>query len=201
MIAGMAALAATLAGAGHYMRSPYHTAGNGQGSATGRSAVESLCQGYGESSVEALADWSLIPEDEDPVVWLVENSVFCLDEDGIQRRLEEQMLNMELLAEASSCSCEEYLTETCGYDSAASYEQEYREICVNFLKTRLAVYEVAQAEQITVSVQEYRKKLQDYAGHYGYEEDAERFENECERDSIAMEMLYDKTVEYLHGGA
>lgn len=199
LIAGMTVLAAVLAGTGIYRNSPYYTAGNGQGSATGRSATESLCQSYGESSVEALADWSLIPEEEDALIWLVENSVFSLDEDGIQRRLEEQMLNMELLAEADGCSLEEYLTGICGYESSASYEQEYRESCISFLKTRLAIYEVAQAEQITVSVQEYREKLADYAERYGYEEDAERFESECERDSIAMEMLYDKTVEYLYG--
>ena len=57
--------------------------------------------------------------------------------------------------------------------------------------------EIAKKEGITITTDEYEELLPEYAEKFGYEDDTERFAQECDKDTIAAEMLYDKACSYL----
>ncbi len=191
---GTGLLCLVLAGGIYILSGPWHTAGKGKGSATGHTALRALGELYGGSRVEKLAELSGLSPGTDPVRYLLENSVFILDADYMKKRVSMDQLAMESMAQTKGCSYTEYVTLQRGYESVEAYEQERYQVYESFVKEHLAVYEAAKQKHIAISAAEYQKLLPKYAEKFGYGEDVDRFEQECDRDSIANEMLYDKTV-------
>lgn len=194
--AGSACILLLLVLAAILWRMPERTAGNGEGSATGRYAVRVLREMYGDSYVEELADIEKAAADPAPEVYLRENSAFVIDEGTIEEKVQEAVLGLESTAVQSQITVEQLLDESREYESLDDYREQKRRQYVEFVKERLAVYEAAGDRHITVSTAEYRELLPEYAAAFGYA-DTEQFQQECDRDSIACEMLYDKTIRSL----
>ena len=97
MIIGGVILVAIIAAVGicMYLRSPQFLAGKGEGNATGKTAITMMQDMYGESKLEKLADVSAVPEGTDPMEYMVENSVFVLDQEYVNQRAETEFLIME----------------------------------------------------------------------------------------------------------
>ncbi len=185
------------AGGFWYTQTPQYMAGQGKGSATAKTALEAVGESYGGSCVEQLADLSGIPEGGDVITYLVASSSFILDKDHLENQVDADCLAAESSAAARGYAYEEYLTDLCGYTSVEAYRQERYKFHEKFLKEHLAVYEAAREKGVTVSRKEFKELIPEYAKKFGYGEDVERFQRECEKDSIANEMLYDKTIERL----
>ena len=183
MIIGGVILVAIVAAVviGMYLRSPQFLAGKGVGNATGKTAITMMQDMYGESKLEKLADVSAVPEGTDPMEYMVENSVFVLDQEYVNQRAETEFL----------------IADTYDGKTTDEYEQERVAAHEEFLKERLVAYEIAKKEGITITTDEYEELLPEYAEKFGYEDDTERFAQECDKDTIAAEMLYDKACSYL----
>ncbi len=197
ILLGAGLLCLILAGGICGLGRPWYTAGKGLGSATGHTALKALGELYGGSRVEKLAELSGLSTGKEPVRYLLENSVFILDADYMEKRVSADQFAMESIAQMQGCSYAEYITLQRGYESVDAYEQECYQIYERFVKERLAVYEAAKRKNIVVSTTEYQELLPKYAERFGYGEDVRKFEQECDKDSIAKEMLYDKTIERL----
>lgn len=195
VLAVIAVIAAAALAVGAYMRTAGFTAGRGQGSATGNSAVMDMQAAYGDSRLVSMADLTQLPEGEDPLTYLVDNSSFALDEDYITKQAEVSYLGSEATAQAAGMTYDQYVSAQYG-ESVEDYEKAVYETHEQFLKERLAAYEYAKENHITITVAEYEELLPYYANKYGYQ-DTQKFEQECEKDSIATEMLYDKAVTQL----
>lgn len=175
---------------------PERTAGDGKGSATGAYALRVLKEMYGDSYVEQLADLEEAAKAPAPQAYLRERSSFVVDKDLIEEKVQESVLGAEASALSEGITVEQFLRERWGYEDLETYRNEKEQEYMEFLKERLAVYEAARDRHITISRSEYRELLPAYAAAFGYD-DMEQFELECDRDSIACEMLYDKTIRSL----
>ena len=199
MIIGGVILVAIVAAVviGMYLRSPQFLAGKGVGNATGKTAITMMQDMYGESKLEKLADVSADPEGTDPMGCMVEDSVCVLDQEYVNQRAETEFLIMESAAQAAGKTYEQYIADTYDGKTTDEYEQERVAAHEEFLKERLVAYEIAKKEGITITTDEYEELLPEYAEKFGYEDDTERFAQECDKDTIAAEMLYDKACSYL----
>lgn len=197
--AGALLIVVLIAGLIFYIRSPHYTAGRGMGSATGKSAAMEIEAMYGQSRVETLADRKDCPSGEDALQYLVDNSIFLLDQQYVEQRAEAEYLAMESAADASGMTYSDYVASTNGGMSTTEYEAERKKAHEQFVKERLVAYELARKENLAITTAEYEKLLPEYAAAYGYS-DAEQFEQECDKDSIASEMLFEKVCDWLGAG-
>lgn len=187
-------MAAVIA-AGTFFYSSTHVKVDGSGSADARSAQAALNEGYGDTILESLGDIKEAKNHEDPLKWLVDNSVVTVDEDGINRMVDEYKTGAETTAMASGITYEQMISQL-GYASEDEMTAKLFDYYVSFVKERTVAIAVADEKNITVSHKYYEENLTKYAERFGYE-DGETFEYECDPDSIANEMLYDKVVKWL----
>lgn len=161
-----------------------------QGSATGESALESLQDYCGESYVDVLADLGEVRKAELPIEYLVENSVYIMDEAAIEVTVQSYVTGAESTASATGKTTEAVVQEY-GYSTVDEYRDAVRQQVEEFIRTHLAVYTAAKKEHVSISEKEYKEKLAEYGEKFGYE-DLEEFTYYCSPASIANEMLYDK---------
>lgn len=178
------------------VHSPAVTAGNGTGSATSKTAMNDLEEGFAACNVTKLADIKEAKTHEDPVAWLTENSQIEVDEDAITKLIDSYKTGAESSAQAMGMDYDDFIKDNLGYDDEDAMTEAVYDYYKNFVVERAIVLAVAEKKNITVNHSYYEKNLTKYAEKFGYE-DANTFETECDPDSIANEMLYDKTVEWL----
>lgn len=166
------------------------------GVATGQSAKENLRNICGNSYVEELASITDARNSPAPEVYLAEHSIFVLDEDAIEIYVESNITAAESTAQAKDMTVQNLIVDEWGYESVDNYREEVRSNALNFIKQRLAVYQVAETEDIAVLESEYEDQLTTYAMKFGYNTAAE-FTYACTPASIASEMLYDKALNVL----
>lgn len=159
------------------------------------SDMEEIC---GESRIETLADLKEFKRDGNPADFLSRNSVYVLDEEAVDRYVQTYVAGAESAAMAQGKSIEELIISDWGYESLESYKKAVREEAEDFIKKRLAVYEVAKIYDIAVNAKEYERLLGTYAERFSYTT-AEEFSTDCTARSIADEMLYDKTIARMLG--
>lgn len=163
----------------------------------GAQALERLKETAGESFLIRLADISAARKAEEPLQYLVENSEFQLDEDAIDKRVREMLIGAETTADALGDEAESLIQEQWGYGGIEAYQEIQKERYQDFIQKRLAVYHTALERKITVDEKDYQRLLPAYAEKFGYEQE-DILEAECDEDSLACEMLYDKVVSYLY---
>lgn len=184
-------------GATYYvLHSPAVTAGDGTGSATSKTAMSDLAEGFAECNVTHLADIQEAKTHEDPIGWMVENSQVEVDEDAITNLVDSYKTGAESTAQAIGMTYEDYIVENLGYDDEDTMAEAVYDYYKDFVVERAVVLAVAEKKNITVNHDYYEKNLTKYAERFGYS-DANTFETECKPDSIANEMLYDKTVDWM----
>lgn len=163
------------------------------GIATGESALAALTDICGESRVEELADISKAKGDPSPEQYLTQNSTYTLDDEAIEIYVESYITAAESTAQAKSVSVQTLIVEEWGYESIDAYRAEAKELVLDFIKQRLAIYEAAKELDVSIVQSEYESKLSVYALNFGYST-AEEFIYACTPASIANEMLYDKVL-------
>lgn len=122
VLAAMIVIAAAALVIGFYMQTASFTAGRGRGSATGGTAVMDMQTAYGDSRLENMADLARMPEGEDPLIYLVDNSSFVLDEDYITKQAEASYLGSEATAQATGMTYDQYVSAQYG-ESVEDYEK------------------------------------------------------------------------------
>lgn len=167
-----------------------------KGRADGRSALESFKDIAGESYIESLASLKDAKESEDALKYITLNSMYVFDEHAIEVYVESYITAAESTAQATGTTVERLIVDEWGYESIEAYREEARELSLNFIKERLAVYEIAKNKGLKIREKEYKELLGTYAVNFGYATAAE-FEYACTPASIANEMLYDKTLKEL----
>lgn len=180
-----------------FMKNPSMTAGKGYGSATAESAMADVAEGFGSAKVTQLGNVEEAMASPDPVAWLLANSEYTVDPDAVAERVDEYKLSAESASSAMGVTYDDVISQL-GYDSEEDLVETATNYYTEFIAMRAVVFAAAEQEGITLSVDEYQDALEQYAQEFGYSSAAE-FENSCEKDSIANEMLYDKTVAYLRG--
>lgn len=163
------------------------------GAATGKSALAAMKDICGDSYVETLADLKEAGKVEAPEEYLMENSVFVMDEAAVDKYVETYISGAESSAQASGVSTDAYIRDTLGYESIEKYRAAAKAEAEGFIKKRLAVYEAAKKKNIRISEKDYQELVSAYAATYGYSS-VEEFTYACVPASIANEMLFDKTV-------
>lgn len=166
------------------------------GTVTGKSALIAFQDIAGESRIDSLADLKVAKENISPVTYLIENSVYILDEIAIEVYVESHITAAESTAQATEVTVETLVVDKWGYDSIDAYRSEVKELTIAFIKERLAVYKAADEMKVKITQKEYEKKLGTYAFNFGYATPQE-FTYACRPISIANEMLYDKTLDVL----
>lgn len=149
----------------------------------------------GESRIDSFVGTNEAMGKADPVTYMIDHSMFLIDQEAIDEKVAERLSGAEMSANAEGISIAEYLLER-GYDSVEAYESAVESEIVQFVKGRLCVYAAAEELGIEITEEEYQTLLPEYADKFGFE-DAETFSYVCRPGSIASEMLYDKTVEAL----
>jgi len=168
-----------------------------KGAATGKSALEAFKDVAGESYVDELADLRKMPDGEDPVVYLAENSAFVMDDEAVEIYIQGYVTAAESSAQAKGISVEKLLIDEWGFESVDAYRKEAEKTSMKFIKEHLAVFEYAMRKNVKIVEKEYEEQLSSYALKFGYAT-AEEFVYDCTPASIANEMLYDKTVDMLN---
>ncbi len=171
---------------------------SGEGTASGKSALLALQEVSGDSYVESLANIREVKKQDDPLEYLISQSTVILDTEQIEMLVDSQKAGAESTALAAGLSYEELVVGEWGYESAEAYEEEWRIAYEEFITERLCVYEAARKMHVVIRKTEYQQLLPEYAQTFGYEDEAS-FTEECEPDSIAAEMLYDKVIRKLGG--
>lgn len=166
------------------------------GAADGQSALAAFEDIAGESRIDSLADLQAAKDSPSPVAYLVENSVYVLDNAAIEVYAESYITAAESTAQAAGITVESLIVEEWGYDSVQAYRNEAMELTLSFIKKRLAVYGAAGEMGVGITQKEYEDKLNTYAVNFGYAT-AQEFTYACTPASIANEMLYDKTLDVL----
>jgi FKBP-type peptidyl-prolyl cis-trans isomerase (trigger factor) len=157
---------------------------------TAMAALKDIC---GNSKVDTLADLSIAATKEDPEAYLEENSIYVMDEEAVDKFIQSYLSGAESTAQAQGITTEQLVKDSFGYDSLDEYIEEKKQEITSFVKQRLAVYEAAGKEHITIKEKEFEELLPSYMAAYGYD-DEDTFLYECKPSSIAVEMLYDKTL-------
>lgn len=163
----------------------------------GAQALERLKETAGESRLIRLADISAARKAEEPLKYLVENSEFQLDGDAIDKRVREMLIGAETTADALGEEAESLIQEQWGYDGVEAYQEIQRDRYRDFIQKRLTVYHTAMERKITIDEKDYQRLLPAYSEKFGYEHE-DILEAECDEDSLACEMLYDKVISYLY---
>lgn len=158
----------------------------------GTDGIELLQSEYGNQKITKL---STDNSNEDSIIT---NSTYELDEDSIDEKINEIKVGIEDTALANGTTYEQLLMNEYGYDSEESFEETTKTQIENFIKLRLAVYTYAENNKINLTKKEYNEKLQEYATKFGYD-DKSKFTEECDENTIACEMLYDKTLNLIKG--
>ncbi len=166
------------------------------GTATAESATEALEDGFGSTNVISLADVASAKETEDPLTYMVENSEVEVDEDAVNNLVDIYRIGLESTANAQEVSYNELLLEM-GYSSDDLLIQSLYTYYYSFLQTRAVVFAVAAQEGLTINREEYEEQLDTYAEYYGFSS-GEEMAAYCDEDSIANEMLYNKTIAFLN---
>lgn len=151
----------------------------------------------GSSKIDSFVGASKAKGQTDPVAYMIENSTFLLDQSSIEELVADQLAGAESTANVQGVSVEEYLSDQ-GYDSVDSYTEKLTDDVTEFIKARMCVYEAAKELGISITEEEYKELLPEYASRYGYD-DPDEFSYVCRPGTIACEMLYDKTVTALSG--
>ena len=151
----------------------------------------------GSSKIDSFVGTSKAKGQTDPVAYMIENSTFLLDQSSIEELVVDQLAGAESTANVQGVSVEEYLSDQ-GYDSVDSYTEKLTDDVTEFIKARMCVYEAAKELGISITEEEYKELLPEYASRYGYD-DPDEFSYVCRPGTIACEMLYDKTVTALSG--
>lgn len=168
----------------------------GPKTADGQKSIAAVQEAFGNSSIESLAPLKGLNSMEHPVEYLVKNSIFIIDQAYVKEMANKECLAMESTAMANNISYANYVADKYNGMTLDEYEKEVYDKYEQFVKERLVVYEVAKRKKIIISESEYNDLLFGYAEKFGYEDTAS-FEFECDTGSIAVEMLYDKTVAWL----
>lgn len=202
VVGGMGCVAAlALVGTGIYMyRQQFSNADTETVRTAGYdAAMETIAEGYGSCSLDSLASLDGLSSEQDPLEYLVENSVFIIDSDAVRKQADSECLATETVAINSGTTYTSYVKEN--YDmSVDDYEDSMYAKYEEFIKERLAVYEVASEKGFEITESEYNDQLAEYAEKYGFDT-VEDFEYMVDTESIAVEMLYDETVDWLYAEA
>lgn len=159
-------------------------------------AMEVVAEGYGNCALDSLASLDGLSSEQDPLEYLVENSVFIIDSEAVRKQSDSECLATETAAINAGTTYTSYVKEN--YDmSVDDYEDAMYDKYEDFIKERLAVYEVASEEGFKITESEYDDQLEEYAEKFGFDS-VEDFEYMVDTESIAVEMLYDETVDWLY---
>ena len=161
-------------------------------------AMDTMANDFsGSSQIDTFASVKEAQAQEDPVAYMVDNSVFLFDQQAIDEKVAERLAGIEATANAQGVAVEDLLAEE-GYESVDAYKEAVTNEVIDFIKGRMCVYKAAEELGISISSDEYETLLPEYAEKYGFE-DTESFTYVCRPGTIACEMLYDKTVDALTG--
>ena len=80
--------------------------------------------------------------------------------------------------------------------SEEEFYQQAAERAENQLKSQLVIEAIREAEQITVTEEEYQEGLKDLAEQYGAES-PEAFEEQYGRETVEDGLIFDKTVDFV----
>lgn len=161
-------------------------------------AMDTMANDFsGSSQIDTFASVKEAQAQSDPVAYMVDNSVFLLDQQAIDEKVAERISGMEASANTQGIAIEDLLAEA-GYESVDTYKETVTNEVIEFVKSRMCVYKAAEELGLFISPDEYETLLPEYAEKYGFE-DTESFEYVCRPGTIACEMLYDKTVDTLTG--
>lgn len=169
---------------------------DGRGEAKPSYAADTMASDFsGASKIDTFVSVKEAQSQADPVAYMVDNSVFLLDEQAIDEKVAERLSGMEASANTQGIAIEDLLSEA-GYESVDAYKETVTNEVIEFVKSRMCVYKAAEELGLFISPDEYETLLPEYAEKYGFE-DTESFEYVCRPGTIACEMLYDKTVDIL----
>lgn len=168
------------------------------GTANANTSIEMMNEDYGNSKVTELCSLEEAQKNENPFTYMVENSTFEINDEDVEKQVDSAVQEFEYWAEQSDTTLKSYVQNTYGFESVDDFKTELREEYINFVKERLVAYNVAKQKNITISKDDYNSLVDSYATMFGYE-DAETFQTECDKNSIASEMLYDKVVSFVNG--
>ncbi len=135
-------------------------------------------------------------------IWLqiVDNSEIIKYPDGeIDRQLDEMMAYYEQMAASSEMTLEEYLTNYLGTTKEA-FTAELTARCEDSIKQQLIKDAIAAAEGITLSDEEYKEGVANYAKELGFP-DVETFESQYNVDVIKKSLIADKIMAMLEENA
>lgn len=175
---------------------PWHA--DGEKMTDAEKALADMKEISGESRIETLADLKDAQRDEDPEKYLVENSVYVMDKEALDRYVQGFVAGAESTAMAGGVGTEEIIAEW-GYESLNAYKKAVKEEAEDFIKRRLAVFEAAGECGVSIGEKEYERLLNAYAARFSYGS-REEFIFECTPASIANEMLYDKMLGRIQKG-
>ena len=169
-----------------------------KGASDGKTALLCFKEIAGDSYIEELASIKEAKKSENPLEYLVNNSIYVLDDEAIEIYVGSYLTAAESTSQARGISLESLIVGEWGYESIDDYKEESKEMALGFIKERLAIYEVAKSQGSKVNESEYQEKLGVYAARFGYAT-KEEFVYDCTPVSIANEMLYVKTLNSLEG--
>lgn len=154
--------------------------------ATGDAGLDLLVKEYGNQKIVSISNDFSSKES------VIEDSVYELDNESIKEKVDEIKLGIEDTALTNNQDFDQYIIQN-GYENIEEFENETEEQITDFVKLRLAVYEYAKENNITISKKEYENMLEEYAIKFGYE-NTDEFKEECDKSTVTCEMLYDKTL-------
>lgn len=161
----------------------------------GKMALKYLTAVSGKSEILSLPDLSKSVGEGSLETWLMDNSEYELDEKAVNIYVEECLEDVRHEAELEG-KTQEKLIISWGYKDLEVYKENLTKTVYDFVKIRLAVFSIAKQQEIILAEEEYQEKLKVYASKFGYS-DPKIFEEKCGAQSIANEMLFDKTMQML----
>lgn len=161
----------------------------------GKMALKYLTAVSGKSEILSLPDLSKSVGEGSLETWLIDNSEYELDEKAVNIYVEECLEDVRHEAELEG-KTQEKLIISWGYKDLEVYKENLTKTVYDFVKIRLAVFSIAKQQEIILAEEEYQEKLKVYASKFGYS-DPKIFEEKCGAQSIANEMLFDKTMQML----
>lgn len=150
------------------------------------------------------ADWEAYKEEQAPaqkemsvVKAIIAASEFDCDEE--LKSLEDSMrAQYEKTAQGYGIDLETYVTSS-GIDMA-EFENQLKDAADYQIKGRLVLKAIADAENMTITEEEYSESLKELAETYGAES-PEAFEEQYGRDTIEENLLLEKALDYVVGQA
>lgn len=127
---------------------------------------------------------------------VIDESEFDCKESEIEALKSNIIQEYQMYAAFSGVELAEFLQYYMGGISEAEFEQQAAEQAENQLKGQLVIDAIREAENISLTEEEYQESLKELADQYGAES-PEAFETQYGRETIENNLLYDKTIAFV----